>query len=99
MRYPWPGNVRELRSAVTYAVMQSSRGTVRLSDLPPEISQTSAMPVSASPGVSFAQNDPKQTIQQALDASNGNRSQAAKLLGISRATLYRRMQKMGWTDS
>jgi len=101
MRYPWPGNVRQLRSTVSFAALHSGSGTIRLTDLPPEISAQAtaiaepmlpAQPVGLHPP---PHTDPKQEILWALEEAQGNRSQAAKLLGISRATLYRRMQQLG----
>lgn len=96
MRHPWRGNVRELRSTVSYAVMLSSRGIVRLRDLPPEI--TGDAPTAKPSLEPISHDNPRQAILQALQAANGNRTQAANLLGISRATLYRRMQQLGVSD-
>jgi DNA-binding NtrC family response regulator len=100
MRYPWPGNVRQLRSTVSFAVLHSGWGTIRLADLPPEITAEAtaiAEPIlPAKPaGLHPPHADPKQEILWALEEAQDNRSQAAKLLGISRATLYRRMQQLG----
>jgi transcriptional regulator with PAS, ATPase and Fis domain len=100
MRYPWPGNVRQLRSVVSFAVLHSGRSTIRLADLPPEISaeqmaNTEPQPPSSPVTLKPAHADPKQEILWALEQAQGNRSQAAKLLEISRATFYRRMQQLG----
>jgi transcriptional regulator with PAS, ATPase and Fis domain len=103
MRYPWPGNVRQLRSTVSYAVLHSGSSTIKLADLPPEITanptanaepETPTTPVRMNP----PQSDPKQEILWALEEVQGNRSQAAKLLGMSRATFYRRMQQLNIKD-
>jgi transcriptional regulator of acetoin/glycerol metabolism len=99
MRHPWPGNVRELRSAVSFAVLQSSRGIVRFADLPPEIILGGRQPPPA-PAAAASSNGPraettKQTVLNALKEAKGNRSRAAKLLGISRATFYRRLRQVG----
>jgi len=95
MDHPWPGNVRELRSAVSFAVPHSARGVVRRRDLPPEIA--TAAPASVTPGAQSrrVRSDPKREIMQALKEMGGNRSRAAKHLGISRATFYRRLQQLG----
>jgi transcriptional regulator with PAS, ATPase and Fis domain len=92
MDHSWPGNVRELRSAVSFAVLHSMRGTVRRRDLPPEIA--TARPTSAA-RTHRPQADHRQAIKAALAETQGNRSEAARLLGISRATLYRRLQQLG----
>lgn len=90
--YPWPGNVRELKSVIEYAFIQAPRSLILLKDLPPEILQSifisSAVPL-IKPGA-----DEKQRILEAIDRTRGNRTLAAALLGISRATLYRRLAQL-----
>ncbi|MFB3779776.1 MAG: sigma-54 interaction domain-containing protein, partial [Bryobacteraceae bacterium] len=90
MRYRWPGNVRELRSSVEFAVVNCRRPVLALEDFPPEIA---ALP-GAEAGSLLREapaGDEKDRILAALREAKGRRSAAAKLLGISRATLYRRM--------
>jgi len=99
MRYPWPGNVRQLRSVVSFAVLHSGRNTIRLADLPPEITAepiaTAVPEIPSKPTrLTSSHSDPKEEILWALEEAQGNRSQAAKLLDISRATFYRRMQQL-----
>jgi DNA-binding NtrC family response regulator len=88
--YYWPGNVRELRSAIESAVIQCEGTNIEASDLPPEIAPHHR----ASPGIEVDSDD-KATILSALDRAQGNRSEAAHLLGISRATLFRRLSHHG----
>jgi DNA-binding NtrC family response regulator len=89
--YSWPGNVRELRSAVEWAAMRC-KGVVRIEDLPPEVA------ASASPGdVVAPPDDEKSRVLRAIQEAGGNRSEAARRLGISRATLYRRLAELGLT--
>ena len=95
MAYRWPGNVRELRNAVEFALIRCKGGELRLIDLPPEIN---ASPSTNTGSVSYDANSEKDRIINALKASNGRRSDAAKLLGISRATLYRHMKACCLTD-
>ncbi len=86
--YYWPGNVRELRNAIEYAVIRC-RGHVLLpEDLPPEPLESE----SHSPKRELSIEDEKRRILDALKQSNGRRGKAAEILGISRATLYRRMK-------
>ncbi|CCY56096.1 putative uncharacterized protein [Bacteroides eggerthii CAG:109] len=83
LTHPWPGNVRELRQKIMGAVLQAQEGVVTKEQL--ELAVTKP----TSP-VSFAlRNDAedKERIMRALKQTNGNRSAAAELLGISRATL------------
>jgi sigma-54 dependent transcriptional regulator, acetoin dehydrogenase operon transcriptional activator AcoR len=86
--YHWPGNVRELRSAIEFAVIGCSRRVIQSDDLPPEILQPAELE-SVIPGDPLM--DEKARFLQALERSRGNRALAARLLGISRATLYRRL--------
>ena len=84
LTHAWPGNVRELRQKIMGAVLQAQEGVVTKEHL--ELAVTKP----TSP-VSFAlRNDAedKERIMRALKQTNGNRSAAAELLGISRATLY-----------
>jgi len=94
MAYDWPGNIRELRSCVDFALIYSKGSNIQLADLPPEIRgrQISARLETETP-LEFA-GDERQRLLQALEKARGNRSKAAKLLGISRATFYRRLQEL-----
>jgi PAS domain S-box-containing protein len=83
--YDWPGNVRELRSAIEFTMIHCTGAVIQADDLPPEIFQ----PADVIPGDPLL--DEKSRFLQALDRSRGNRALAARLLGISRATLYRRL--------
>ena len=88
MRYDWPGNVRELRNAIEHALVKS-RGALLLPEhLPPVL-------VAA---VNRVQGDIRQSrrhkltaaaVEEALHATHGNKMAAARVLGVSRATLYR----------
>ncbi len=88
MDHPWPGNVRELRSAVEFAVIRCTGAVIQADDLPPEIVAPADF-VASIPGDPL--NDEKARFVDALTRSRGNRALAARLLGISRATLYRRL--------
>lgn len=89
IEYSWPGNVRELRSAVDYAVIQCKGAVIRIEDLPPEIVNDEITSGKAVPRKPHNEMD----IQDALERAHGNHSEAARLLGISRATLYRHLSK------
>jgi PAS domain S-box-containing protein len=88
--YRWPGNVRELRSAVQFAAIHCRRGLIGVSDLPPELQQAVIAPAAGRSTV--AEGD--EELSAALERAGGNRTRAAELLGISRATLYRRLNEL-----
>lgn len=93
MSYVWPGNVRELRSAIEFAVI-SCKGTELGPDhLPPEIVGASTVS-SPSPWVPLQGLDEKARFLAALSDAKGNRTEAAKRLGVSRATFYRRLVEL-----
>ena len=87
--YYWPGNVRELKSAIEFAVIQCESANIEPHDLPPEI-VTHPSSQKGIPG-----NSDKELLLAALERADGNRSEAARLLGISRATLFRRLSLYG----
>jgi DNA-binding NtrC family response regulator len=89
--YAWPGNVRELRSAIEFAVMRTRGAWVERRDLPPELQGSTV----ASSVPLQLDTDERTRIRAALAQADGNRSRAARLLGISRATLYRRLSELG----
>jgi len=97
-RYSWPGNVRELANAIESAFTFSRSPVIRLQDLPASISGLRAaerVPVgSGSPVGSFADAE-QALIRGALEATDGNKLQAAKLLKISRKKLYAKIAKYG----
>jgi len=92
--YAWPGNVRELRNALEYAVIHMHRSVVEPDDLPPELLEIMPLADQEDPG--SAEED---RLQAALRRARGNRTRAAALLGISRATLYRRLRELGLDDA
>jgi transcriptional regulator with PAS, ATPase and Fis domain len=93
MNYRWPGNVRELEHAVERAVILANGPTVRLRDLPPEVTQKSR--TRASDDTLNLQAQERVSIERALERFGGNRKKAAEALNISTVTLWRRMKQYG----
>jgi two-component system response regulator HydG len=93
LAYPWPGNVRELRNAIHHAVVDCRGDVLEPPDLPPEMSLTGASGDGTPAGA--PERDERQVILEAIARAGGNRKRAAALLGISRATLYRRIASLG----
>jgi DNA-binding NtrC family response regulator len=94
MNYSWPGNVRELRTAVEHAIVLSRGERVTLRDLPATLRAAAATPnanrLPAAPDLTIFEAE-KQLIIRALKECEGNRTLAAKKLGMSRRTLHRKL--------
>jgi transcriptional regulator with GAF, ATPase, and Fis domain len=87
-RYRWPGNVRELENAIRFAIIRA-RGGVILPDHLPVTVRGSREPRVPAPTTRIRSGLTTDDVRQALVTTDGNRSQAARVLGVSRATLYR----------
>jgi DNA-binding NtrC family response regulator len=93
MNYEWPGNVRELEHAIERAVIVARGTSIRLRELPPEVSQKSRQ---RAPGDSLdLQTLERAAIESALERFRGNRREAAEALKISTVTLWRKMKQYG----
>jgi transcriptional regulator of acetoin/glycerol metabolism len=99
MDHNWPGNVRELRNALEHAFVTVAGETITLLDLPPEMREAkraAASSAKVSPiqePLTPAQEAERERIVAALEQSGGNRIEAAKRLGTSRVTLWKKMRK------
>jgi|Deesub1362A_J573_1020465.scaffolds.fasta_scaffold01496_6 DNA-binding NtrC family response regulator len=103
LQYPWPGNVRELRNVIERAMILESTEYILPEHLPVELQSGqvgSAAPSNLSiklpPGGVDIEEVEKELIRQALDATRGNQTKAARLLNLTRDTLRYRMQKFGF---
>ncbi|MFA7343625.1 MAG: sigma-54 dependent transcriptional regulator [Terrimicrobiaceae bacterium] len=92
--YDWPGNVRELRAAIEHGVVMSAASKITVRDLPASVRNGKAAPPSASPGGLNLQETETALILRALEDCRGNRTDAARMLGISRRTLHRRLKEL-----
>jgi DNA-binding NtrC family response regulator len=93
MNYRWPGNVRELEHAIERAVIVARGTSIRVRELPPEVSQKTRQ--RAADDTLDLQAQERATIQRALDRFRGNRREAAEALKISTVTLWRKMKQYG----
>lgn len=97
LTYSWPGNVRELRTAIESAVVLCRGQRISARDLPPWVRQGGSNSGGADPARLLARNDltvkeaEKQLIIRALKETNGNRTLAAKKIGMSRRTFHRKL--------
>jgi two-component system, NtrC family, response regulator AtoC len=101
-RYEWPGNVRELRNVLAYAFAIGEGPVLALADLPPEITTAAfagevLVIASGHAGVAADASELPEArrIRDALARTAGSKDRAAKLLGLSRVTLWRRMRALG----
>jgi len=96
--YPWPGNVRELENAVEHGIICAQGNSVGPESLPQHIQDFSLQRrTTTQPQSTNMANDHilRNQIANALKETQGNKSQAAQLLGVDRSTLWRRMQRFG----
>ncbi len=100
--YPWPGNLRQMRNIVKRAALLSNGKTITLQDIGQELDPADA-PTQAGPARPyefrsaplFDEEEEKRRISQTLVQTRGNKSRAAKLLGIDRKTLYNKLKLYG----
>jgi transcriptional regulator with PAS, ATPase and Fis domain len=91
LRYDWPGNVRELEHVIEHSFVLCRDSVLAVDHLPDELKTTSE-PDQTRLKVSDCTD---QDIIAALESVNGNKSKAAELLGMSRRTIYRKMEEFG----
>jgi PAS domain S-box-containing protein len=91
--YAWPGNVRELRSAIEYAFVLCKGSTVERDHLPPKILQTHRTPGNRMARNNRAKSLEREELLRVLRQTGGNQSEAARKLGISRVTVWKRIKK------
>jgi transcriptional regulator of acetoin/glycerol metabolism len=99
LHYDWPGNVRELENCVARAVTLGDHQVIDVNDLPPAIRTEHSSPISISPQdaaslstTALAEME-RMTILRVFEQANGDKALAGKMLGISRATLYRKLKR------
>jgi len=93
--YHWPGNVRELKNVIQFSVVRSRGSEILPSDLPMEITQGKdinfQLPNRPEPqeGIPARSKLDIESVKTAIKKTGGNKSKAARVLGVGRATLYR----------
>ncbi len=99
LQYSWPGNVRELENCIERAIALGDRKTIDMTDLPSGITSSLAGTDGAflaSPGsvsTTDLEDIERATIQRVFEQVKGDKAMAGKMLGISRATLYRKLKR------
>jgi len=98
MTYNWPGNVRELENCIQRALVLGAGPMIQVKDLPSNV----LYQVSEStrgPEIASLKDLERNAILQALETTGGDRGRAAKLLGIGKTTIYRKLKEYGWKDN
>jgi len=94
MDYHWPGNVRQLRNAIEHACVTVTGDRISYHDLPPELRDADGGSETHVPqDLTAEEHAEREQIMQALRQAGGNRTKAAKLLGTSRVTLWKKIGK------
>jgi DNA-binding NtrC family response regulator len=91
--YRWPGNVRELENMIRSAMAFSAGDTIGPDDLPIKLPPVDGSPCALPPQAATMADYEAEAIRSALERASSSRREAAKMLGISEATLYRRINK------
>lgn len=105
LRYPWPGNVRELQDVLVRATVICRGNRITVRDLPGEVaaspdSSNGVSEVRLVPGGLPLRDIERLAMTQTLEASHGNRAEAARRLGLSKKGFYLKMRRLGiWTDA
>ena len=98
LQYDWPGNVRELENAIEHAILLETTQVLQVHNLPAQISPLAATR-SDQPGPLSLEEAEQQAIARALKDSDQNITEAARVLGVNRATLYRKLKKYDFHSS
>jgi len=95
LQYDWPGNVRELENCVERAIALGDGSRIDVSDLPATIASSpqEGAPSSTLPSTTDLEDIERATIQRVFEQVKGDKALAGKMLGISRATLYRKLKR------
>ena len=95
-RYPWPGNVRELEHTIERAVLLGKQALIGLEDLPSSLAarNNEVFPVAEAVVKSYTLRDlERDYIMRVMETTNGNKTEAARILGVDRTTLYRKLEE------
>ena len=95
LAYPWPGNVRELRNAIEYAFVLCSGDWIGKEHLPPKIATGGKRAAANHTVGSISREEERTNLIQTLRRVGGNQSEAARILGVSRVTIWKRIKKYG----
>ena len=95
MRHHWPGNVRELKSAFEYAFVACPQGLIAPDHLPANLFTHKKTVANQSQMIASLEEFKKQRLIEALERTGGNQSGAARILGISRTSVWNQIKRFG----
>ena len=95
LTYSWPGNVRELRNAIEYAFVLCSDDWIGKEHLPPKITANGRRPLVNHHQSTASWEEDRTRLINTLRQVSGNQSEAARILGVSRVTIWKRIKKYG----
>ena len=97
LQYDWPGNVRELENCIERAIALGNHKSIDVADLPPAIASNAPALTTgthaSSSNISNLEDIERETIKRVFEQAKGDKVLAGKILGISRATLYRKLKR------
>ena len=93
--YSWPGNIRELRNAIEYAFVLCSGNWIHKEHLPPKIAANGKIPLVSKHRSAISWKEERKKMLDTLRQAGGNQSEAARILSVSRVTVWKRIKKYG----
>jgi DNA-binding NtrC family response regulator len=97
LQYDWPGNVRELENSIERAIALGNHKLIDIPDLPPAIASAAPAGIGVANAVSLSTSNleemERETIRRVFEQCKGDKVMAGRTLGISRATLYRKLKR------
>jgi two-component system response regulator HydG len=93
LNYSWPGNVRELENCIEHAVVLAHGKRIEATDLPEALDQDTVCEITGVSGTGTITETETRLLKEVLDECDWNKKEAARRLGISRNTLYRKLKK------
>ncbi|WP_042353029.1 sigma-54-dependent Fis family transcriptional regulator [Bacillus massiliigorillae] len=99
LSYHWPGNVRELKNVLERAMTFAEHGSIQIEDLPEYMLKQIERKQLEQPDTTMFEDAEINAIKKALKQTKGNKAEAARLLGISRSSLYEKLKKYQLTNA
>lgn len=97
-RYPFPGNIRELENIVERATALAKGGRIEPADLPPDLQDFHAFTFNRAGGLKTLEEVTQDYVEWVLSQVNHNKTEAARILGIDRVSLYRRLKRSAFKE-